>query len=51
MKRKDNLVEELNLIQTQIQRMAGNSFIGLASVFMSFGTKFATISIKSMATH
>lgn len=25
--------------------------IGLASVFMSFGTKFATISIKSMATH
>ena len=25
--------------------------VGLASVFMSFGTKFATISIKSMATH
>ena len=24
---------------------------GLASVFLSFGTKFATISIKSTATH
>lgn len=29
----------------------GNFSKGLASVFMSFGTKFATISIKSMATH
>lgn len=27
MKRKDKLVDELNLIQIQIQRMAGNSFI------------------------
>jgi hypothetical protein len=37
MKRKDNLVEELNLIQTQIQRMAGNSFIvkGWYTTFMS----------------
>lgn len=25
--------------------------LGLASVFLSFGTKFATISIKSLATH
>lgn len=35
--RKDNLVEELNLIQTQIQRMAGNSFIvkGWYTTFMS----------------
>ena len=28
-----------------------NLYIGLASVFLSFGTKFTTISIKSMATH
>ena len=37
MKRKDNLVEELNSIQTQIQRMAGNSFIvkGWYTTFMS----------------
>ena len=37
MKRNDNLVEELNLIQTQIQRMAGNSFIvkGWYTTFMS----------------
>ena len=27
------------------------SALGLASVFLSFGTKFATISIKSLATH
>ena len=26
-------------------------YTGLASVFLSFGTKFTTISIKSMATH
>lgn len=37
MKRKDKLAEELNLIQIQIQRMAGNSFIikGWYVTFMS----------------
>ncbi|MGL6065257.1 MAG: hypothetical protein ACRC0S_09295 [Fusobacteriaceae bacterium] len=37
MKRKDKIVAELNLIQIQIQRMAGNSFIikGWYTTFMS----------------
>lgn len=43
---KASSVEEIKVILEYIKKD-----IGLASVFMSFGTKFATISIKSMATH
>ena len=41
----------ITIFKLNRDRRKSNSNIGLASVFMSFGTKFATISIKSMATH
>lgn len=39
MTRKENLVAELNLIQNQIQRMAGNSFI-IKGWYMTFVSAF-----------
>lgn len=41
MKRKDIITEELNLIQIQIQRMAGNSFI-IKGWYVTFMSAFIT---------